>query len=46
MLRDLIERESKERINKGQELENSLTQDLIEIKSKLEEEKESSSQGL
>jgi hypothetical protein len=29
MLRDLIERESKERLSRGQEMEESLTQDLI-----------------
>ena len=35
VLRDIIEREIKERNTKGQEIEESLTQDLIEIKAKL-----------
>lgn len=39
MLRDFIDREARERLNRGQQIEESLTQDLIEIKAKLDEEK-------
>ena len=46
VLRDVIEREIKERNTKGQEIEESLTQDLIEIKAKLEEEKKVSTDNL
>ena len=46
VLRDIIEREIKYRNTKGQEIEESLTQDLIEIKAKLEEEKNLSTDNL
>jgi hypothetical protein len=46
ILRNLIERESKERLCKGQEIEESLSNDLISIKERLEEEKQVSSSNL